>query len=124
MPMVIEVSESESPVFMVTLALSVIAAPKVPDPGVVLDHSEIAVIVCPFVPAQLVQLGSVPFAEMLALEAVAHVTAGLVVTLATLLVPAEPGAPVCSWAATMLVAVMLPSALLATVVETPSAIGG
>lgn len=119
MLMVIAVSDRLSPVFIVTLALRVIAAPNVPDADA--DHSEIAVTTSPLVPAQLVQLGSVPFAEMLAPEALAHVTPLRAVVLDTFAVPAEPGAPVCSCAHAMFVPVMLPSALLATVVLTPSA---
>jgi hypothetical protein len=119
MLMVIAVSERVSPVFIVTLADRVIAAPYVPD--VDADQYDVAVTTSPLVPAQLVQLGRVPFAEMLAPEALAHVTALRVVVLDTFDVPAEPGAPVCSCAHAMFVPVMLPSAELATVVETPSA---
>lgn len=89
-------SDRLSPVFITTEALSVIAPPKVPD--VLADHSEIAVTVSPFVPAHDVQLGSVPFADLLAPDALAHVTAFRVVVDDTFDVPAEPGAPVCSCA--------------------------
>lgn len=113
------VSDRLSPVFIVTLADKVMAAPKVP--AVLADQYEVAVTTSPLVPAQLVHDGRVPFAEMLAPDALAHVTALRAVVDDTFAVPALPGAPVCSCAHAMLVPVMLPSAELATVVLTPSA---
>jgi hypothetical protein len=119
MLMVIAVSDRLSPVFIVTEADRVMAAPNVPD--VLADQYEVAVTTSPLVPAQLVHDGRVPFAEMLAPDALAHVTALRAVVLDTFAVPADPGAPVCSCAHAMFVPVMFPSAELATVVETPSA---
>lgn len=88
---VIKVRVSESPVFMVTLELSCIDMPNVPDADA--DQNEMSVSTSPLVPAQFVHAGWL-LAATLPPDALAHVTDGLVVTLDTLAVPAAPGAPV------------------------------
>jgi hypothetical protein len=92
----IAVIVSESPVSIVTELASAIDSPNVPEDDS--DQNDRSVITCPFVPAHDVHDGSVPFAAMLPADADPHVTAGRVVTLATLVVPADPGGPVCSCA--------------------------
>ena len=89
----IEVKVSESPVSMVTLELSVIDIPNVPD--VDADQNVMSVSVSPFVPAQEVHSGSFD-ADTVPADAVPHVTASRVVTLDTFAVPADPGVPKCS----------------------------
>ena len=119
---VIDVRVSESPVFIVTDADSGIEEPNVP--AELADHSEISVTTSPLVPAQFVHAGAVPLVATDPADADAHVAAGLVVTLETFDVPADPGVPVCSWTLFALVPVMLFSAALATVVLSASATRG
>jgi hypothetical protein len=117
---VIAVSDRLSPVFIVTEALSVIAASKVP--AVLAVQYDVAVTTSPLVPAHDVHDGSVPFAETLELDGLAHVTALRAVVLLTLAVPALPGAPVCSCAHDMAgLVVSVVSIEFAMLAETPSA---
>jgi hypothetical protein len=88
---VIEVSVSESPVFMVTLDESCIDMLNVP--VVAWVQNEMSVSVSGDVPAHDVHSGSLD-AEMEPAEALPHVTASRVVTDDTAVVPAEPGSAV------------------------------
>jgi hypothetical protein len=83
------VSVSESPVFMVTLELSCIDRPKVPELDS--DQNEMSVSTSPFVPAQLVHDGWLDAVTDPA-DAEFHDTDGRVVTEDTFDVPAAPGA--------------------------------
>jgi hypothetical protein len=118
--MVMVVRVSESPVCIVTLDESCMENPNVPD--VDADQNEMSVSVSGDVPAQLDQAGAVPVEAIDPDDADAHVTAGRVVTLDTLDVPADPGAPVCSCTLFASVPVIVVSAALATAVDSPSAI--
>jgi hypothetical protein len=88
------VKVSESPVCMITDEASCIDNPNVPD--VAADQNDMSVSVSGLVPPHDVHSGS-SLALMLPADADPHVTASRVVVEETLLVPAEPGAPVCSW---------------------------
>jgi hypothetical protein len=107
-----------SPVFIVTLADSVTAAWKLP--AVLASHPLIAVTVSPLVPAHEFHDGSVPFADTLAPDAVAHVVAGRVVTDETFAVPADPGAPLWSCVFVQLATAVVHIAV-ALAVDIPSA---
>jgi hypothetical protein len=120
MLMVIVVRVSESPVCMTTLEESCMENPNVPE--LEADQKEISVSVSGDVPAQLVQAGAVPVEAIDPPDDAAHVTAGRVVTLDTLDVPAAPGAPVCSCTLFASVPVIVVSAAFATAVDSPSAI--
>jgi hypothetical protein len=85
------VSVSVSPVAIVTLAVSCIDAPNVPDEDA--DHKVIQDTTSPFVPAQDGHAGSL-LAETAALDGDPHVTDSRVVVLLVLDVPADPGSPV------------------------------
>jgi hypothetical protein len=91
---VIDMSASESPVSIVTGFVSCIEKPNVPD--VDADQNEMSVMISPFVPAHVVQVGAVPVELIAPAAADAQETASRVVTDETLDVPADPGAPVCS----------------------------
>jgi hypothetical protein len=94
--------------------------PNVPEDDA--DQNEMSVSVSGDVPAQFVQAGAVPVDDCDPADAAAHDTAGRVVTLDTLDVPAAPGAPVCSWTNPALVPVIAVRPRLALVAEHPSAI--
>jgi hypothetical protein len=88
---VIDVSVSESPVFMVTDADNAMLMLKVPE--VLAVQNETSVSVSGLVPAQLVHAGWL-LAVTEPADAAFHVTLGRVVTDETLAVPLAPGAPV------------------------------
>jgi hypothetical protein len=109
-----------SPVCIVTDDDSCMENPNVP--AALADQNEMSVSVSGDVPAQFDQAGAVPVDAIDPADADAHDTAGRVVTLDTLDVPAAPGAPVCSWTNPAFVPVIAVKPRSALVAEHPSAI--
>jgi hypothetical protein len=117
MLIVTEVSVSESPVFMVTEALSGMEPSNVPD--VDADHPEVSVSTSPLVPAQDSHAGWLLAATDPA-DGEPHVMDSRVVTLETFAVPFGPGAPVCSCSHAQLLTIVV-SAAFAFAADSPSA---